>query len=90
MQLKKNAIKGPLDVDKTLMQFLKLAGLYCNVIRLTFTFKSQFITKQNLNANIKTFRTYLQGNKAKKITFKSNVNMLQDLNAIFKTCWVLQ
>ena len=64
MQLKRNAINGLLDADRTLMQFLKLAGLYCNVIGLTFTFKSQFITKQDLNANIKTLRTYLQGNKA--------------------------
>ena len=51
---------------RTLMQFLKLAGLYCNVIRLILTFKSQFITKQDLNANIKTIRTYLQCNKVRK------------------------
>ena len=66
MQIKRNAIKGLLDAGKTLMQFLKLAGLYCNVIRLILTFKSQFITKQDLNANIKTIRTYLQCNKVRK------------------------
>ena len=48
------------------MQFSKLVGLYCNVIRLKSTFKSQFITKQGLNAKIKTFWTYLQCNKVKK------------------------